>query len=42
MVHLSEVSDTVRRIAVISDVHGNSPALEAVLVEAMRSDPDVL
>jgi putative phosphoesterase len=30
------------RIAVLADIHGNLPALEAVLAEAARAEPDVL
>jgi putative phosphoesterase len=31
-----------RRVAVLSDVHGNAPALAAVLAEVEREDPDVV
>ena len=30
------------RVAAISDIHGNLPALEAVLDEAEREKPDML
>ncbi|GAB2680569.1 metallophosphoesterase family protein [Kribbella swartbergensis] len=32
----------VGRVAVISDVHGNTPALDAVLTEVMKVDPEVV
>jgi putative phosphoesterase len=32
----------VRRVAVVSDVHGNLPALEAVLAEIEREDVDLI
>lgn len=30
------------RVAALSDIHGNLPALEAVLVEVVREDPDLI
>jgi predicted phosphodiesterase len=33
---------TARRVAVLSDVHGNAVALEAVLAELPRHDPDLV
>jgi predicted phosphodiesterase len=35
-------ADDMRRSAVISDVHGNVPALEAVLAGVLESNVDVL
>jgi hypothetical protein len=32
----------VRRVAVLSDVHANTPALEAVLAEACALEPDLV
>src|SRR5215204_5517047 len=42
MAQPTEVPTTVSRVAVISDVHGNTPALEAVLAEVTKADPEVL
>ncbi len=42
MVQLSATPTNACRVAVIADVHGNTPALEAVLEEVRKSDADVL
>jgi putative phosphoesterase len=33
---------SVRRVAAISDIHGNLPALEAVLAEVVEAEPDLV
>lgn len=42
MAQPTDVPTTVNRIAVVSDVHGNTPALEAVLAEVIEAGPEVL
>ena len=32
----------MKRVAVLSDVHGNAPALEAVLAEVERAEADLI